>query len=1291
MNFRKCLLFVFFIVVSNLSVANWTDLNTGINDDLTGLVFRGDTGVVSGHKGLYFTLNGGIGSSSWTRFDIVGNTSDSIVYNNTRFNHCYADQNDQNLVFACGTDTVNGRAVIFQLSLNAFSDTLLYLGPTGSSLNNIDYCSTYSDYFAVGGNGHIVRFDINGNVSVESSGLSMDLRAISFSNEIFWLATNGFDIRGNITAMTINISTNVPTPNDDLYDVSLQSSNSGLGVGDKAYSLNNNILNSHTNYAFSQLNANCIKDFFGVFLVGTSQGIFRYYDSGSSISNHFLEWAPSSGQNEIHELWKEQSANGIYACGKNGTVLYTNTIATKTKPYVTLSGEGGCANSYITINGSTGSGYNYSHFVNGVFVSSNYPYLSTFYSTAGVYEVQLIADNFNFGSGYSDTATIYITVVDPPVINKSVTILDSILCHAEPIDIQIDSSQADVYYTLFDYANQNTFGSSPIGNGNTISFTSNVLSDSGYYYIHAEHTLANCSSDFTDSIRIDVEKTTANFHVGRVNEEVGSPVPFYEHCRDADNYLWTFESNAALGVSNLADPISNYVSMGAASPVQLICWSTDGCYDSITKNGATIVSENLNYDSCWVNIGSGIDPPWPGSLNERISTLTKATDGLLISGFYDDNQTFPSQLGDQLQLSGPGGYVMKYDHAGMIKWFIKADAKIESVIEDHQGNFYIAADGISEFIDNKGDTVNFSYADGSLIKLDSLGGMIWYRSGSEFRPYKVSVDHGNNVYVSFQHDDNWQSTTPTYITFNGVPDDSLGVYAPNEDYGLFKMSPTGAILWDIVIKKKSFHSHSLETIEFDDANNLYLSSSFGSHLIFYEPGGTIEEVSYIGTPWTSFDKTFVAKIDSNGNIIWINNQRCTESYGTVDGWAMAIDDNGNTYLSGRSSSSSQNPLVSVNPNNSTVTSENGPFFLLKLDSNGTCQWVRGTQYSLDHANTGGHRVALYDDEIYVIGNSLGGTGEFHNSDSTVLSIPLDTYDYFVIVYDSNGIAKRAFKNGQSPMAFMSSAHPMTGFLVNDDGTFYLSRVWQMNPSSSPFNEFGTTITSTDEYEGWLTKFKEGCGVDFQPHYQYEVNAIACIGELVTFPNGQVITASASISDTSFFIASSSVDSLIITNLTVNLLPDTQVSVIGITSLYADINGAQYQWLDCDNGFSPVIGETNQAFNALANGNYAVEITGANGCSDTSSCYAISHVELHESEINEISVFPNPTSGEVNIKLRSIGSYDLKLEDALGRLIERKKIENSDSFKLKIEGDSGIYFLSIKFQENEPYRIKLIKN
>jgi hypothetical protein len=78
--------------------------------------------------------------------------------------------------------------------------------------------------------------------------------------------------------------------------------------------------------------------------------------------------------------------------------------------------------------------------------------------------------------------------------------------------------------------------------------------------------------------------------------------------------------------------------------------------------------------------------------------------------------------------------------------------------------------------------------------------------------------------------------------------------------------------------------------------------------------------------------------------------------------------------------------------------------------------------------------------------------------------------------------------------------------------------------------------------------------------------------------------------------------------------DNDVTVSGNT-LTADMPGANYQWLDCDNNYAPIPGETNQWFTATSQGFYAVKITYSNLCEtievDTSSCHFVQIADIDE--------------------------------------------------------------------------------
>jgi hypothetical protein len=141
--------------------------------------------------------------------------------------------------------------------------------------------------------------------------------------------------------------------------------------------------------------------------------------------------------------------------------------------------------------------------------------------------------------------------------------------------------------------------------------------------------------------------------------------------------------------------------------------------------------------------------------------------------------------------------------------------------------------------------------------------------------------------------------------------------------------------------------------------------------------------------------------------------------------------------------------------------------------------------------------------------------------------------------------------------------------------------------------------------------------------------------------------------------------------------------VGVTNaspiLTANATGATFQWLDCDNNFAVIAGETNQVFAPTVNGNYAVEVT-QNNCTDTSTCEVVNNVDITEYVFDSgMTVYPNPTSGELSIDLgATFGEVTLIIRNQLGQEILRKSFEGSNLLKHTLTGEAGIYYFEVRF-------------
>lgn len=151
------------------------------------------------------------------------------------------------------------------------------------------------------------------------------------------------------------------------------------------------------------------------------------------------------------------------------------------------------------------------------------------------------------------------------------------------------------------------------------------------------------------------------------------------------------------------------------------------------------------------------------------------------------------------------------------------------------------------------------------------------------------------------------------------------------------------------------------------------------------------------------------------------------------------------------------------------------------------------------------------------------------------------------------------------------------------------------------------------------------------------------------------------------------DSTVTLDLTINPLPNTNVLQSGAT-LTADLFGADYQWLDCDDNYAVIGGETSQSFTPTVTGNYAVELILA-GCSDTSDCYLIDFTGLSDLDAEHLEIYPNPTNNGI-VFINYDGQIDaIEVLDMAGReVLTSVSIENNQIDISKLE--MGNYLIRI---------------
>ncbi|MCB0430989.1 MAG: PKD domain-containing protein [Flavobacteriales bacterium] len=168
--------------------------------------------------------------------------------------------------------------------------------------------------------------------------------------------------------------------------------------------------------------------------------------------------------------------------------------------------------------------------------------------------------------------------------------------------------------------------------------------------------------------------------------------------------------------------------------------------------------------------------------------------------------------------------------------------------------------------------------------------------------------------------------------------------------------------------------------------------------------------------------------------------------------------------------------------------------------------------------------------------------------------------------------------------------------------------------------------------------------------------------------------------------------LVPVQVTVNPGPGKPVVTESNNILTSSVSGTTYQWYL--NG-QPISGANAQTCTPLADGDYTVEVTGANGCSDVSDIYHYVYTGIPSAmENGGIRVFPNPGNGVFVISSsQNLSSATLDVMDHSGRKI--RSLGNGDLQKGMFNVDltmlpAGIYFVVLR-SEGTVWSGRLVKN
>jgi hypothetical protein len=323
------------------------------------------------------------------------------------------------------------------------------------------------------------------------------------------------------------------------------------------------------------------------------------------------------------------------------------------------------------------------------------------------------------------------------------------------------------------------------------------------------------------------------------------------------------------------------------------------------------------------------------------------------------------------------------------------DIKIKSSVN---GNLYLFAkysgvlkfsptDSIGNFYDMTGGFV--------LCKMDSLGNVIWHR--------EIKGCYGDNVGVCCDGSDNVY-VTATFMNTLTINTNTIAISNSQDKAFIAKFSSNGVLNWCKVGGGSAMYSYGSD-ISIDQNKNLYVIGRyyFGSFTF-----GNVSPINWYGmvSSFVNYDDIYVAKLDSNGNDIWIN---------SINGGVYKTSRSITTTTSGISYITADCGAGSmfISGTNTYSSTFNAGGFITSFDQNGNFNWLNKVNNSGYHYTFEGTTIDMQGN---IYGNGKYSTNANFGSNQLFTNPSGNTADGYIIKYATNGtdlFAKQASGNNQT--------------------------------------------------------------------------------------------------------------------------------------------------------------------------------------------------------------------------------------------------------------------------------------
>ncbi|MEQ8520685.1 MAG: T9SS type A sorting domain-containing protein [Vicingaceae bacterium] len=604
-------------------------------------------------------------------------------------------------------------------------------------------------------------------------------------------------------------------------------------------------------------------------------------------------------------------------------------------------------------------------------------------------------------------------------------------------------------------------------------------------------------------------------------------------------------------------------------------------------------------------------------------------------------------------------FLASYDSTGSFRWAQRIggrDATLPTygyyayLDVTNDGRVFISGHMFGKFYFDLNDTNVTRYTstgpDLYVATYDNNGGFIDAKIiGGDAEVTIGNVETGNRKSVFLGGSAGGGSSGPNATDFD--PDSGMVIY--KSSFGnpfILKLDSNLNYQWVSLFEggppAPSTNKNLIEDTKFDPSTGeLFVTGLFTTYLDL-DPDTNIT-INFLSK---GVNDAFLARLDSSGHYISGNVLASSESeiIHSID-----IDSAGFLFIGGLFEDSLDFDLDPVNVE-FRIGKSNGDPFLAKYDKN----------FNLIFVNHYPETLAGYVLEIEAFSNKMFFTGVV----SDTLDLNPDSGTYYLL---SNGYYDVMLVRTDGCKSYISQS---SASICQGDTFLFPSGNLATNPGIDSF--LLVTFDGCDSLI--LTE------LTVNSKYSFSDSTSICSGSSFQFPDG----TSTNVPKThkSYLISKSGCDSNITITVDTNGI-ETSIIQNGNTLTSKAIN-IKYQWLNCDSGYTRVIGETGREYIATMNGKYAVLVSDSI-CSDTSLCLEVTGVGiLNPSKVPGIIVYPNPSDGFVNIVVQQPDFQGIvNITNSFGSVIAEIDLKSGKNTVDLSSYSPGIYFLLI-FGDTEKF-------